>query len=805
VSNAALTRPTIAALIDTFVEAKTFGSLIQVPPALAAGIPELDEGLLQALDSGDPFARAAAEAVLPLVRQAQMLAMRFDAVVANPPYMGRKYMTTSFRAFAEKRFSDMRYDIFAMFIPRMHEFCKCAGFLGLMTPFTWLSINSYEKMRRWIVANASLCTLIQPEIHAFFDSAFVSICTFTLQKASIPQEATFIDLSRFYGEDLQAIKLLEAIKDKQCLWRFHISPIRFSELPTCQFTFQLSESFFSIFKESRLISEYADVKEGLNTGDNDKFFRMWWEVSFITIRLNATQETTAGDFNPIWIPCNRGGPFRRWYGNNESVIEWSHNGLAVKTHCSEDGNILSAVRNERFYFQPGITWSGVSSGKFHARAFGSGFIFNSVGRSMFPHANSEYLLGFLNSPVCDHLLQILAPTIHFSVGNIANLPVIFPKKKETLDSVISNVKILIQLAKRDWDSQETAWPYAGSGLIAAEAHNIEHAFDFVRDNQACILNEFREREQANNAAIIDIHKLSHVLQPLVTKDYLSIRDVSHEEEARRFVSYAISCMMGRYRLDRPGLVYAHSSNQDFEPIYNAVRGKSIDDPDAHRSRNEHLCSSGSSVDKNPFPADADGIVPITDANWFDDDAANCVREFLLAVWGPETLNENMVWLAESLGSKSGETPDETIRRYLSTSFFKDHLQTYKRRPIYWCFSSGKQKAFEALIYLHRYHEGTLARLRMEYVVPLQAKMAARLDRLGDDIASAASSAQAKRLQKERDRLAKQADELRRYDEQLRHYADQRIALDLDDGVKVNYGKFGNLLAEVKTVTGQKSD
>jgi type II restriction/modification system DNA methylase subunit YeeA len=211
------------------------------------------------------------------------------------------------------------------------------------------------------------------------------------------------------------------------------------------------------------------------------------------------------------------------------------------------------------------------------------------------------------------------------------------------------------------------------------------------------------------------------------------------------------------------------------------------------------------VDKNPFPADADGIVPITDANWFDDDAANRIREFLLAVWGTETLNENMAWLAESLGSKSGETPDETIRRYLATSFFKDHLQNYKRRPIYWCFSSGKQKAFEALVYLHRYHEGTLARMRMEYVVPLQGKMAARIDRLVDDIASASTTAQAKRLQKERDKLTRQLDELRRYDEQLRHYADQRIALDLDDGVKVNYAKFGDLLAEVKAVTGTAAD
>jgi type II restriction/modification system DNA methylase subunit YeeA len=352
--------------------------------------------------------------------------------------------------------------------------------------------------------------------------------------------------------------------------------------------------------------------------------------------------------------------------------------------------------------------------------------------------------------------------------------------------------------------------------------SVDSSYSVSVANNRESIAEMQRIEEENNRLFIDAYGLADELIPDVPVELITLTvnpvyryggDLTEAERWTRFrqdtmaelVSYAIGCMMGRYRLDRPGLIYAHSGNQNFEAIYNAVKEESTDDTDEHRLRNEHLCSSVSSVDKSPFPPDADGIVPITDTNWFDDDAPNRVREFLLAVWGTETLNENMSWLAESLGQKSGETPDETIRRYLSTGFFKDHLQTYKRRPIYWCFSSGKQKAFEALVYLHRYHEGTLARMRMEYVVPLQGKMAARIDRLVDDIASASTTAQAKRLQKERDKLTRQLDELRRYDEQLRHYADQRIALDLDDGVKVNYGKFGNLLAEVKTVTGAGAD
>ena len=283
-------------------------------------------------------------------------------------------------------------------------------------------------------------------------------------------------------------------------------------------------------------------------------------------------------------------------------------------------------------------------------------------------------------------------------------------------------------------------------------------------------------EEENNRLFINAYGLQDELSPEVPEDQITLTRADREKDCQRLISYAIGCMMGRYSLDEPGLIYAHAGNVGFDP-----------------SRYSRV------------PADADGILPITDEHWFEDDVPARVSEFLQAVWGPDTLAENLAWLAESLGTKGSETPEETIRRYIADKFYKDHLQTYKKRPIYWCFSSGRQKAFQCLVYLHRYHAGTLARMRMEYVVPLQSKMAARIDSLTDDIQAASSSAQAKRLHKERDTLTKQLEELRRFDEHLRHYADQRITLDLDDGVKVNYGKFGNLLAEVKVVTGTSAD
>ncbi len=305
---------------------------------------------------------------------------------------------------------------------------------------------------------------------------------------------------------------------------------------------------------------------------------------------------------------------------------------------------------------------------------------------------------------------------------------------------------------------------------------IEGCWNFLLEKSSNKLKLCQSLEEENNRIFIEAYGLQDELSPEVPEDQITLARADREKDCQRLISYAIGCMMGRYSLDEPGLIYAHAGNVGF-------------DPSRYRT----------------FPADADGILPVTDEHWFEDDAPARVREFLQAVWGPDTLAENLAWLAESLGTKGNETPEETIRRYITDKFYKDHLQTYKKRPIYWCFSSGRQKAFQCLVYLHRYHAGTLARMRMEYVVPLQSKMAARIDSLADDIQAASSSAQAKRLQKERDTLTKQLEELRRFDEQLRHYADQRIALDLDDGVKVNYGKFGDLLAEVKAVTGTSAD
>ena len=384
-------------------------------------------------------------------------------------------------------------------------------------------------------------------------------------------------------------------------------------------------------------------------------------------------------------------------------------------------------------------------------------------------------LGFCNSRIVNPILQCISPTLDFHEGPIGTLPIAKIAEKEILRI---NVDKCIEFSRLDWDESELSWDFIYPSFVRAVGvkSSLGASWDQWAIDALQRVQTLKSIEQENNRIFIEAYGLQNELSSDVPEDEITLARADREKDSQRLISYAIGCMMGRYSLNEPGLIYANAGNIGFDDSRYAS-----------------------------FPADADGIVPLNDELWFEDEVASRVREFLLAVWGADTLAENMAWLAESLGTKAGETPDETIRRYLADKFYKDHLQTYKKRPIYWLFSSGKQGAFQALVYLHRYHEGTLARMRAEYVVPLTGKIQSRIDLLEKDAAAAAGTAARNKLVKEVDKLKRKHVELLAYDEQLRHYADMRIALDLDDGVKVNYGKFGTLLAEVKAVTGGTSD
>jgi len=404
------------------------------------------------------------------------------------------------------------------------------------------------------------------------------------------------------------------------------------------------------------------------------------------------------------------------------------------------------------------------------------------------------LVAFLCSGLCFEYLKTLNPTLNFQVGNLKSLPIIEDALTSNQGEVGAVAEDICRIARVDWDAYERSWDFQTYPLLtgcSGATQTIESGYNTWRQENCDTIAELKRLEQTNNRLFINTYGLADELTPDVPPEQITLTvnpayryggKLTEEEEWTRFrqdtmaelVSYAVGCMMGRYSLDESGLIYACSGNEGF-------------DPDKYTT----------------FPADDDGIVPLTDTEWFDDDAANRLVEFISVAWDEAHLEENLTFLAENLSPKKNESSRDTIRRYLNMKFFRDHLKTYKKRPIYWLFTSGKQKAFQCLVYLHRYNESTLSRMRSEYVIPLQGKMAARLEKLGGDIKVATSTAHRKLLQKEQAKLAKQQVELLAFDEKLRHYADKRIALDLDDGVKVNYGKFGTLLAEVNAVHGKK--
>ena len=760
-----------------FEHATTFGSLIQVPERMAAKLPGLKQ--LSETTSQDLYVVDALKRLAPLVQQAKLLAAQYDAVVANPPYMGSKFHIPILKKFLKEHYKGYEKDVFSAFIDRGLAFSKSHGRLGFMSPFVWMFISSHEHLRTRLIEKETITSLVQLE-YSGFEGATVPICTFTLQKCHVTaQKGCFIRLSDFRGSDSQAPRTLEAIRNRDCGWFFEAAQDEFKKIPGSPVAYWVSDCFRRLFEQGETLHESGvHPATGLQTGDNPRFIRCWWEIDTET----RSQK---------WIPLNDGGSLRKWYGNFVSHLNWESEGAELKAHKS------SVVRNQKYYFREGGTWSRISSSYFAVRLLPEGFIFDQAGDSFFADEREDLLtmLAFLNTIICYSIMKVLCPTLNATAGNIELFP--YPQRiKRYGEDIHTYVERLIDLSRVDWNAYERSWDFQSLPILTASSEHTpttESSYTaWITQNRETIA-EMKRLEEENNRLFIDAYGLQDEITPDVPIEQITLTvnpayryggKLTEEEQWTRFrkdttaelVSYAIGCIMGRYSLDVDGLIYAHSGNVSFDATCYTT-----------------------------FPADPDGIVPLTDSDWFDDDAAHRLIEFISMAWDAAHLEANLAFLANNLSPKKNEPSRETLRRYLCDRFVKDHLQTYKKRLIYWLFSSGKQKAFQCLVYLHRYNEGTLARMRTEYVIPLQGMMASRVRQLEGDIAAAASTAHRKRLEKERETLVKQQSELREFDEKLRHYADQRIGLDLDDGVKVNYGKFGDLLAEVKAITGAKAD
>jgi type II restriction/modification system DNA methylase subunit YeeA len=770
-----------------FEHATTFGSLIQVPEGLAKKLPALKQ--LSEETSQDLFVSEALKRLEPLVQQAEMLAAQYDAVVANPPYMGSKFHLSDLKNFLRKSYADVKSDLFSAFIVRSCSMGLPNARIGMMSPNVWMYISSHEGLREFISSKTALASLVELPLSGF-KGATVQICSFTLRKAQVPNAlGGFIQLTGFKGGDREMATLTrQAIANRDCGWFFEAAQGEFKKIPGSPIAYWISDALRSAFAADGALQDYAQLSCGMFTCNNERFIRYWWEVAAHGTQMFGMQ-------GGRWVSHVKGASGARWSKAVDSVVDFSRGGDTIREYRKSRGQSY-CLPGEQYFFRAGVSFPLVTSGTFSAVSLDGRSTFDISSNSAFPSGvSSRVLLAALCSNSTTVFVEVLCPTVNFTPGDVGKIPLLWDRLS-TYESDLERIATEC-IGKTDvvLQSFETAGGFQSLAILTAPT--LESSYTaWITQNKATVA-EMKRLEEENNRLFIDAYGLQDELTPDVPIEQITLTvnpayrygaklteeqlwNRFRQDSMAEFVSYAIGCMMGRYSLDAPGLIYANSGNEGFDPS------------------------------KYPtFPADDDGIVPLTDTEWFEDDASHRLVEFIDVTFKSASdgsrLEGNLTFLADNLSPKKAESSRDTIRRYLCDKFFKDHLQTYKKRPIYWLFSSGKQKAFQCLVYLHRYNEGTLSRMRSEYVIPLQGKMAARLEQLQGDIQAATSTSHQKRLTKEREKLAKQQVELLTFDEKLRHYADMRISLDLDDGVKVNYGKFGDLLAEVKAIHGKNPE
>jgi type II restriction/modification system DNA methylase subunit YeeA len=700
-----------------------------------------------------------------------ILSGTYDCVVANPPYMASRFYSSGLKSYIEANYKDAKPDLYAAFMKIAVDKLKNGGLAALITIPNWMFLSTFEPIRNFIL-NASHLTSLVHNGRGVFGSDFGS-CAFVLRKGPIKSfRSKYLRLFTRQGSVASNEELKERFFSASV---YTNTAANFEVIPGAPVAYWLDNATINVFRRAVPLNSVAEPKQGVATADNGRFLRIWTEIDQRKLITDARSASDVIHAKAKWVPYNKGGEYRKWYGNREFVVNWENDGQEIKAFCDAKGRQRSAIRNPSYFFREGGTWSFVSSSFFGIRWTPAGAIFDVGGSSIFPPPNKMGLvISLLSSKLATHFLAAINPTLNFQVGNIGSIPYLQDELELLSDEINENFCHAVEIGKADWDSHELSWEFDKSPLLTEPVKADTLGASLEAWSQLCRtrINRLHQIEESNNRLLIEAYGLDQSLTPDIPESEIVLTRAERAEEVRRLVSYAVGCAVGRYSLVRPGLIFANSGNEGFNP-------------------------SG----YGEFVADEDGIIPVSDTDWFEDDISNRIVVFLKVAWSASTLNENLFEVANSLGARSGESPIEVVRRYMSRDFYKDHLRTYKRRPIYWLFSSGKEKAFEALVYLHRYNEGTLSRMRMEYVTPLQGRMAARIEQLDSDIKAASTTAAQAKLRKELEVLKRKQAELVKFDEELRHYADMRISLDLDDGVKVNYSKFGNLLAEVKAVTG----
>lgn len=696
----------------------------------------------------------------------RLLAQDYVAVCTNPPYLN-KY-NAKLKDFVNDKYKDYSGDLFSIFIYRNLLLCKPNGYCGFMSPFVWMFIKTYEKLREFIIQNKSISTLIQMEYSAF-EEATVPICSFVLQNKKSDEAGLYFRLSDFKGGmEVQRQKVLEAIANPDCGYFYETQQSNFSKIPGSPVAYWVSKAVIAVYNKAKLLGNIASPRTGMTTGDNNRFLRLWSEIEISKAKFDAKDANDAVRSEKKWFPYCKGGGYMRWYGYNEYLVNWENNGFEIKNNIKPNGLKAASVRSESLYFKKLITWSAVTSGSFSCRLCEGGSLFDSGGSSIDVRGQTLYILAILNSVIGQFYLDISNATINYQPGDIAGIPVAFPNGNEPTHQI----EECVQLAHKDWDSYETSWDFQRHPLIRPISR-LADAYTVWKAECEQRFLQLKANEEELNRIFIDIYGLQDELTPEVadkdvtvhrifdTKDDVpeSMQGSSYvrtkRDEIVSLLSYAVGCMFGRYSLDTDGLAYAGGDWDD---------GK-----------------------YKTFLPDRDGILPITDEEYLEDDIVSRLCGWLKAAYGTDTLEENLDFIAGALDSK-GNSSREIIRSYFLKDFFKDHCKTYQKRPIYWLFDSGKQNGFKALIYLHRYTPDTIGNLRVDYLHKMQRVYESEINRMQDMIDHSTNAREVAASTKRKEKLQKQLKECRDYDEMIAHLALSRIELDLDDGVKVNYEK-----------------
>lgn len=719
--------------------------------------------------------------ILPLVRIAEVLTQKYDVVVTNPPYIAVSIMNIKVYDYIKKNYPDSKTDLFAVFIEKCWKLLKVNGYQAMITMHAWMFLSSFEKLRKKLL-EIDTVNMLHLGARAFeeISGEVVQTTSFVLRNTNINEyRATYCRLIEPLNQ--HGKELLYLSKEN----RYYIGQAEFYKIPGAPVVYWITKKLLKIFNTQPKLGDKYRTLAGSSTGDNNRFLRLWYEVECTKTGFNLVKTYEGLGFK--WIPAFKGGGFHKWYGNIEYLINWENNGEEIKywvTHNSNDPNTKSWSRrlfNTDLYFHDGLTWSKITTGKFSARYMPEGFIMESASCGIIPDDKEKYIiLALLNSNVVQNILKMLNPTVNIQVGDIMKIPIPYFDMAENISKLTLNCILLSQI---DWDSFETSWNFLKHPLVIRRESEINHllqhnendsilkenitsysldnAFTIWRDACELRFNQLKKNEEELNEIFIDIYGLKGEVNIETRDEDITIRKADLQRDIKSLISYSVGCMLGRYSLDVEGLAYAGGEWDNSK--------------------------------YSTYSADKDNIIPICDDEYFEDDIAGRFIKFIEVVYGENTLQENLKFIADALGGKG--QPKEVIRSYFLNNFYKDHCKIYQKRPIYWQFDSGKKNGFKCLIYMHRYEPDTIARIRTDYVHEQQSRYRTAIEDLEKQVMNASTSERVK-LNKKLLSLQAQATEIREYEEKIHHLADQMIRIDLDDGVKKNYEKFKDVLAKI---------